>query len=179
MQKSFTMSFDNAGDLFNFLQNSNNGSTNKSEKNKYRKDGYPMPKMMKFIKDTNVKNNWTKLESFMYVNDKKINESFPENKKLTDGPNWFKNGLLFEKKDGKIYFTTYTILDSICVFNHRSVHKENGSMLSGSINFFYSINSFDCKNGDIDAKIYLDSMMDECNDNLKNGKFEWDIVQYE
>lgn len=179
MQNPISMSFDNTADLLNFMQTFNNCSINESEKNKYRKDGYPMTKMMKFIKDTDVKNNWIKLESFMYVNGKKINESFPENKKLSNGASSYKNGILFEKKQNKIYFTTYTLLDSVCVFNHKSIHKENGNMLSGSINLFDCISTFDCKDGDVDAKIYLDNMMDAYNDNLKNGKFEWDIIQYE
>lgn len=46
-----------------------------------------------------------------------------------------------------IIFTTYTVLDGICVLNHRSVHKLNGNLLYGTQNLFDFMSDFECYDG--------------------------------
>src|SRR5438552_10623438 len=93
-----------------------------------------MHKFIKFIELTNIEGDWIKLEKFMEINGKKIEESFPQNNKLYNDNNEYKLGLILEKKNDKIIFTTYTIIERKCAFNHQSVHTLEGNLKGGKIN---------------------------------------------
>lgn len=162
----------NPSDLLNFLQSNRNiPYVNPSQK----KNGMPMPKLMNFINKTMPPENWYWLESYMLINGEKIKESFPENKKLTDKTCLYRLGVILEKKkNDRFIFTTYTIFEGTCVFNHKSVHKLNGNLLFGSVNLFDQVSNFECYDG-TDGDVYVNQIIKELDKNRPN--FSWDIIK--
>jgi hypothetical protein len=162
-------------EMLNFMQTLNEiYQTSQYKEN--RKNSFPMENIINFLKKSLAPENWIKLESYMQVNGKKINDTFPENKKLYNNDTLFyKLGLLFEKKDNKIFFTSYTISNGICVHNHKSIHKINGDLMSGTLNSFgipYRM-GYNIK----DVKTYLDTIIDELEEDIISKKFKWDVIK--
>ena len=165
------MQFSNLHDFEAFINATYKKKYNPTEQ--MIKNGFPMPKFLKFINRTNPPKNWKRLESFMYIDGKKIKESYPENKKLIDSSAMYINGIIIEKKKDKIIFLTYTLYDGKCVLNHTSYHTLNGNLKRGKTNMFHYIKKYSDYG---EGGSYVNTMLDELNKKIDNKKFEWDIV---
>ena len=109
-------------------------------------------------------------------NDEQIEKTFNEinNIKINNGSCSYKLGILLEKNYKHIHFTSYTICDGICIFNHKSVHKLNKRLIDGSVNLFDHVSQM--KNDLHEGKEYIDVMLDELILNANKGKFKWNII---
>jgi len=114
--------------------------------------------------------NWKYFERYMIVNNKKIQDRLPLNKKLSTGNSTYTIGVVIEKVLDKIFFITYTLFNGVCVVNHESKHNLNGDILSLSINTFYD----GMVHGvDDDGKMYLLELLEA----FRADKFKWDIIE--
>lgn len=166
------ISFNNSIDFYNYLNKMICKEPPKNVTNEQIKEGYPILNFLKFINLTNPPENWIKLESYMYVNGQKIEESFPENKKICDSLNFYKIGCIFEKNNDTIIFTTYTSFQNKCVLNHKSIHNLNGNLTGGKINLFDSIHEFKYYG---DGEDYVNKILEELIS--EKDTFKWDVIE--
>jgi hypothetical protein len=81
--------------------------------------------------------------------------------------------MVLERSDDMITFTTYTVLDNVCIFNHKSNHRLNYNVLNGSINLFDYVDNLD---DDLwDLKRYIEQFLKEVL--KKKDTFKWDIIK--
>lgn len=141
---------------------------------KQKADGFPVPNMMKIITAGNPPADWVRLERYLTINNKKLNETFPMNKKVCEGECTYVHGLILEKANNEIIFTSYIVIDGICQLNHRSIHKPNGNLLRGKINLINRIDAFECYDG-----TDLQNQVKKIIDSLCPGKrkIKWDVIK--
>lgn len=99
---------------------------------------YPFPELMTFLKKAKIHDNITYCEKYMKVDGKKVMETYPLGKQLSENLLFddYENGMIIERVAGMIYFTTYTLLEGKCVLNHHSEHQPNGDIFRIKINMF-------------------------------------------
>lgn len=136
-------------------------------------------KLPEFIRKTKPGKNWRYLERYMKINEKYMEKSYNEIKgtKIYSGSSIFVNGIILEKFNDCIIFTTYTVVGGICMCNHKSKHKLNGNLTGGRVNMFNSISYFD--ENLASGKDYVDEYIDSLLKKMEKEKFTWDIESEE
>jgi len=168
------VTFTNASDMIKFMKALQMGPPKKVTK-QMLEDGYPMPKLGSFIEATVKEKKWTRLERYMKVNGEKIRKRFPLEEKVSEGSATYRNGCVIEDMGNRYLFTTYTLYENRCVYNHMSTHsKKNYGLTSGFVNLFDMFNYFD---GYGDGEEYIHQMLEEYSEYLKDPYTFWDTVE--
>jgi len=94
--------------------------------------------ILKILELTSINDDWTYLERFMEINNKKITISQPLQQQVSQDSCSYHNGIVFEKNINTniIMIMTYTCLDRICVVSNISYHDIHFKTIDMITNLF-------------------------------------------
>lgn len=128
---------------------------------------------------TNVSHDWKYLEKFMEINDKKILERKPLGKIFPPNDCVYRTGIVIEKKNDIIIFTTYTPLNKVCTMQHISYHTCTLKLLRTSINYYNNGIKTMTPHDDYDVVGYVSNILYNILKDIhkSNNETFWDVIE--